>query len=197
MVKDVILECLMLMDNISLYEKIKNINVKSNLEIELQTLEEADKNTILILVSSLKNVINSITRNYLKNYAIERVMSDDEGRIPYSNLTRPIISVKSVTDEINSQIVYKAYFDFLKVPFKNKLFDVCYSFETSDFVSLFDKLELPLGLSCYTLALGTVASFMQIKLLYNEAEIFESKFRTELSEIKPNSGVRSFFVWRN
>ena len=118
-------------------------------------------------------------------------------KIYFSDLSRPVVSIKNVTDEINSPIVFKTFFDHLKVPFKNKYFDICYAFETEDFNSIFDKLELPLGLSNYTLALGTVSNYFQIKLLYSEAELFESKFKAELAEINPSSGVRSFFVWRS
>lgn len=197
MVKDVITECLILLDNFELKTKIDNINTKSNLNEELALLNPKDKETIEILLNSLKNVINSVTRNFLKNYTIERVRSDNDCKISYDKFSKPVISIKSVTDEINGQIVFKSFFDHLKVPYKNMNFDVCYAFETTDFKSLFEEIEVPLGLTCYCLALGVVSAYLQIKLLYSEAELFESKFKAELDDIKPNSGTRSFFVWRN
>jgi len=197
MVKDVINECMIMLDNMELKHKVSAIQTQNNLNEELSDFTEKDKETILLLISSLKNVINSVTRNFLKNYTIERVKSDNDSKIYYNSLSRPVISIKNVTDEINGQIIFKPYFDHLKVPYKNTFFDVCYAFETTDFNSLFDKLEVPLGLTNYCIALGVVSSYLQIKLLYSEAELFESKFKAELEDIKPKSGPRSFYVWRN
>jgi len=197
MVKDIINECLILLDDNSLKEKIKNVKLKGTLETELTGLSETEKNTIKLLVENLKNVINSITRSYLKNYTIERIKSDNEGKITLSSFSRPVIGIKNVSDSMNNYIVYKTFFDHIKVPFSNMDFDVCYNFETEEFNSLFDEVDVPLGLTSYCLALGVVSVYYQIKLLYSEAELFESKFKAELHDIKPSLGTRSFFVWRN
>ena len=197
MVKDVINECLILLDDFELKTKLDGVQNLNNLNGEISEFSEKEKQEIVLLVSSLKNVINSVTRSYLKNYTIERIKSDNDAKISYSEFSKPVISIKSITDEINGQIIFKPYFDHVKVPYSNMNFDVCYAFETKDFKSLFDELEVPLGLTNYCLALGVVSAYLEIKLLYSEAELFESKFKAELEDIKPNSGTRSFFVWRN
>ena len=158
---------------------------------------KSDNKTIMLILSCLKNVINSVTKSYLKNYTIERVRSDRDGKILLSNLTKPVLGIKNVSDSMNNYIVFKTFFDHIKVPFANMEYDVCYNFETTDFESIFDELEVPLGLTNYCLALGCVSAYFQIKLLYTEAELYESKFKAELADIKQNLGSRSFYVWRN
>lgn len=197
MVKDILIECLNLLDNQELKDKIMNISTSSNLENEISDFCDMDKKTIRILVHQLKNVINSVTKSYLKNFTIERVKSDENAKIDLKSLSKPVLGIKNVSDVMNNYIVYKTYFDHLKVPFANMEYDVCYNFETTEFSSIFDEVFVPLGLSNYCLALGCVSAYFQIKLLYNEAEMFESKFKSELKAIKPNHGVRSFFVWRS
>ena len=196
MVKEILIDCFSQIDDVSMCEKLENITDVSNLIDEIKDFDETDQDKIKLMVRLLANVINSVTKSYLKNYIIDRVKSDEEGRVYYTSLSKPIVSVKNVSDEMNSYIVYKTYFDHIKLPYKNTTFDICYNFETTAFSSLFDEVCVPLGLSSYCLSLGVVSAYFQIKLLYREAELFESKFKSELSQIKTNNGNRSFFVWR-
>ena len=197
MLKDILISCFGLIDEVEMRDKLEGISQKSTITTELGAVDNMTKNNIKLMTNCTLNVLNSITRGFVPNWTIENIKSDESGKIYFKDFEQTVISIKSVTDEVNNHVVYQVFFDHIKVPFKNKEFSVCYNFESRPLASLFDSYFLPLGLTERIIALGAVAEYLQIKLLYSEASLFESKFKAELENIKQKAGNRYFPAWRN
>lgn len=197
MLKDILISCFGLIDEVEMRDKLEGISQKSTITTELGAVDNMTKNNIKLMTNCTLNVLNSITRGFVPNWTIENIKSDESGKIYFKDFEQTVISIKSVTDELNNHVVYQVFFDHIKVPFKNKEFSVCYNFESRPLASLFDSYFLPLGLTERIIALGAVAEYLQIKLLYSEASLFESKFKAELENIKQKAGNRYFPAWRN
>jgi len=197
MVKDIVIESLKLLDKMELMGKVNLITEKSDLVTELDGIENRDANDIMLLASLIPEVVNTVSKTLKTSHKIEKLRSDEDKRIFYKDFEYEVVSIRDITDEMNSPIVFTAFFDHLKVPYANKDFFVTYDFNIVNIYSLFDECILPLGVTSYIVALGVVSAYLTIKLLYQEAGVFESKFLNELSLIKPNTGARNFFVWRD
>lgn len=197
MLKDILISCFGLIDEVEMRDKLEGISQKSTITTELGAVDNMTKNNIKLMTNCTLNVLNSITRGFVPNWTIENIKSDESGKIYFKDFEQTVISIKSVTDELNNHVVYQVFFDHIKVPFKNKELSVCYNFESRPLASLFDSYFLPLGLTERIIALGAVAEYLQIKLLYSEASLFESKFKAELENIKQKAGNRYFPAWRN
>ena len=136
MLKNIILDMLALLDETSLQRKVEGISIQSNLDDELQGFETQEKDKIKSLADSAVNVLNSITRSYIKNLTTEHVKSDSEGRIYFKDLSKSVISIKDVADKMNSPIVFNVYFDHIKTACKNQDLMISYYFEHEKLTSL-------------------------------------------------------------
>jgi len=197
MLKDILLDCYRLIDEVEHYEQISNIQVQSILRAEIANIRDLNmRQDVYEMIYHSKNVVNKITRDYIKNLTVEDVKSDSDGKIYFKNLSMPIISIKNITDELNNPIIFNCYYDYVKVPIKNSDLSVAYYFENKDLGSIFESYMLPLGVTEHIIALGTVSEYLSKKLLYSEAKMYESMFKEELEDVRANKKNRSFPAWR-
>jgi len=197
MLKNILQEVLTLLDKRELYNKISIISEKSDINTELKDLSSMEKDDVMLMIRSALFVVNSVTRNYIKNLTVERVLTDSEGKIYFDQLDSSIISVKDVSDSLNSPLVFSVFFDHIKTACKNQEVLISYYFENSPLDSIFDSFKLPLSLTNHIVALGVVCEYLTIKLLYSEASVFEAKFKSELEDAAPKRGGRNFPAWRS
>ena len=196
MLKSILCDVLLMLDKQALKDQILEITEKSTIEGELSGLSASDKKEIEILSALSLSVTNIITRNYIKNLAVERAASDKDGRIFFKDLSRPIIAVKDVVDSMNSPLVMNVFFDHVKVAAKSQEVMISYFFECEALNSIFDSYPLPLSLTPHIIALGVASEYLSMKLLYGEAAVFESKFKSELEDAAGKRGSRYFPAWR-
>lgn len=196
MLKSILCDALLMMDKQDLRGQLLEIKEKSNLDGEFANFSANDKKELETLCELAVFVVNSITRNYIKNLTVERVTADEEGKIFFDALSRPIIAVKDVVDNLNCPLVMNVFFDHVKVAAKNQEVIISYFFECESLESIFDSFPLPLSLTPHIIALGVVSEYLSMKLLYSEASVFESKFKSELEDAAGKRGSRYFPAWR-
>ncbi len=197
MLEDILEEVLLILGQFERREKLRGISQKSTFEQEIKDFAEHDKNDLILMKSLALSVVNSITRNYIKNIHVEKVKTDAEGKIFFDALEKQIISVKDVVDSLNSPVVFNVYFDHVKTAIKNKDLMISYFFECEDLDSLFDEFSLPLSLTNHIVALGVASEYLSSKLLFAEASVMEQKFKSELEDARQKRGSRIMPVWRN
>ena len=196
MLKDIILDCLQMLGEREVRNKVTELSHGGTVDKELSHLTVHEQDMVKLLISCSLNVVNAVTRNLIKSLAMENVKSDYDGRIYFKDLDHSIISVKDVRDELNAPIVFHVFFDHLRVPLKNKELTVSYYFEHKPLNSMYESYDLPLSLTNHIVALGALSEYCALKLLYNEAEMFESKFKAELEDAAVQKGERKFPTWR-
>ena len=166
---------------------LKDTNTSANQE----TLEKLDD---LILFANY--VIREITKSYFPLSHTEQVTSNESCEIEFSKLSKSAIAIKSIKNTLNQCVTFNLYPSFIKVGFPERKYTVTYNYVPNKIQSLDDTLNLPLGLGIEVISYGVASEYALSRLLYDEADMWESKFKNALENIKSKHGDRRFYSRR-
>lgn len=163
-----------------------------------QTREPDDetKQQINQLLIFMNYVLREITKNYFPLSQKETISSDQEGKIYFSKLKRTATQIKDVKNFLDLSCHFEIFPEFLKVDNPNTEYKVSYSFAPKTVQSINDEVELPFGVDYFVVCFGIASEFALLKGLYEESQMWESKFNSELKSLKSRTGERRFFSRR-
>ena len=163
---------------------------------ETSTPSQETQNKINELLAYLNYVTREVTKEYYPLSHSEIVFSDDQCQIHFNKLSYKAISIKHIKNEYGLNVTFNLYPEFIKVGVPNKAYEIKYNFVPENITHIDQQLNLPIGLDYFVLCYGVASEYALAKLLYNEAEMWESKFKNSLENIKSRIGERRFFARR-
>lgn len=167
--------------------------LNSNQE-EAPSEEVSEKiNQLLVLTNY---ILREITKEYYPLSYEEVIFSDSNCQIFYSNFSKRVIAIKDIKNESNLSVTFNLYPEFIKVGCPNAQYFVSYNYTLESIQNINQHLTLPLGLDYFIVCYGIASEYALSKLLYNEAEMWDNKFRNSLERIKSKTGERRFFARR-
>lgn len=154
------------------------------------------KQQINQLTIFMNYVLREITKEHFPLVQKETVTSDQDGKIYFSKFKRNATQIKDVKNFLDLSCHFEIFPDFLKVENPNTEYKVFYAYSPKTILNLDDEIEIPFGVDYFVICFGIASEFALVKGLYDEAEMWESKFKAELKAIKSRTGERRFFSRR-
>jgi len=166
----------------------------------LSSPEEQPSEIVSTKINELIVITNYCLRQIVKEYFSlnhkEIVCSDSNCQIEYKNLSKTPISILDIKNNANLSVTFNLYPEFIKVGTPNSNYLISYNWLPNNIESINQEITLPFGLDYYILCYGVASEYSLSKLLYSEAEMWESKFKNALSSLKNLKGERRFFARR-
>lgn len=156
--------------------------------------ETSDKIEDLILFTNF--VVREITKNYLPLSHTENIYSNENCQIPFINFSKTPIAIKSIKNQSYQPVTFNLYPSFVKVGFPNQQYQITYNYIPNKIETIEQKLDLPFGLGYETVSYGVASEYALSRLLYDEADMWEGKFKNSLENIKSKHGERRFYSRR-
>ncbi len=142
-------------------------------ETDEETEKEIDR-----LVRCANLVLNEAASDYLPLKTTETVRAGDGLFVKYTELSKPIIDLFSVTDKSGRNVKIKQYFDRMIFPYEGE-FDVTYSYAPAP-VKLDDELPYTERLGARAVAYGTASEYAIISGMTDEAVLWDKRFKDAL-----------------
>lgn len=160
------------------------------------TLSTETENKIEDLILFTNYVVREITKNYMPLLTEEEATSNKSCEIHFTNLSKNAIAIKNIKNGLGQKVTFNLYPTFIKVGFPETKYMITYNYTPEKIQNIDQTLELPFGLGSEIVAYGVASEYALSKLLYNEADMWESKFKNSLENIKVKAGDRRFFARR-
>ena len=140
-----------------------------------ETSTSAQQKELNFLLRCLNLTYSEIASDYIPLLKTEKVLTTD-GKIVFSNLSKNLCEVKSLKDENGFKVNYKLYPDYILADGKN--FEITYSYLPEALSSISSTLEnFSKKVSEKILAYGTAMEYCFISGLYDDAQIWEKRFK--------------------
>lgn len=163
---------------------------------EDQTPSEEVKNQLNQLMILMNFVMLKIAKDFVQLNFKETIYSDQEGKIYFSKLQKHAIRIKDVKNFLDLSCQFEIFPDHIKVENANTEYKVFYCYSPKSVLTLSDEIELPFGVDYFVVCFGIASEYLSSKGLYDEAEMWESKFENEIKNQKHIHGERRFFARR-
>lgn len=132
----------------------------------------------LITLSNL--VIRNVARKFAPLYFEEVLTSNENCEISFDNFSKSVNEVKMVTLNDGLSVTFRVFPEFIKVGLPNTSYKVSYSYIPEEVRELDATLPLPTNITEDDLCFGVCAEYATMEMLYDEASVFESKFKESL-----------------
>lgn len=142
---------------------------------EVSETEEPKELETLISLSNL--VIRNVTRKFAPLYFEEMRESNDNCEIDLAGFSKSVNEIKSVVSTDGIKATFRNFPEFIKVGYPNTMYKITYSFIPEEIRGLNSSLILPPKVTEDDIAFGVCAEFATINMLYDEATMFESRFK--------------------
>lgn len=144
-----------------------------------QTAESAsDIKELNMLLRCFNLVYSEIANDYVSLLHTEDITTDN-GKIDYSNLSKNLLEVKSLTDQNGYRVNYVLYPGHILTKVDKVI--ITYSYEPDALKSYEDEiLEFSKKVCERTLAYGVAMEYCFISGLYDDAQIWEKRFKDAL-----------------
>ena len=145
-----------------------------------QTETDAETKDLNFLLRCLNLTYQEIASDYIPLFATDTVETSS-GKIVFSKLTKKLNEIKSVSEN-GFRVKYMLYPDYIKTDAKTV--DITYSYLPAELTTLTSTLETFTNkVSEMVLAYGTAMEYCFISGLYDDATMWEKRFKDAL-EIK-------------
>lgn len=141
-------------------------------------------------------VLREVTKNYYPLTTEETLYSNNQCEIEYSSLSKTAIAIKGLVNQTGHSVTFNLYPNYIKVGTPNSKYKITYNYTPNKIKTINEPLTLPLGLDYVVISYGVASEYALSRLLYSEADMWESKFKNALENIKSRSGDRRFFARR-
>ncbi|MBO4570120.1 MAG: hypothetical protein J5689_02780 [Clostridia bacterium] len=160
----------------------------TNIEDDTEAEAPAD---VSILINLANLAIRRIVKDYRPIYREEFKSSDENCFIPFSALSKEVCAIKNVTTLDRLPVTFRILENNIKVGVPSGDYLVKYSYYPSELTDLGDSLVLPDGVSNEAVCFCMCCDYLTIKRLYDDADVFESKFKESLVRgLKANKDVK-------
>lgn len=160
------------------------------------SVSQETQNKIDDLITYLNYTLREITKEYFPLKHTEITKSDNQCQIFFTNLSETAISIKDIKDQFGNSVTFNLYPEFIKLGFPNSNYTIEYNYVPKSVKNINDTLTLPLGLEMFSVCYGIASEYALSRLLYSEAEMWESKFKNSLQFCKNKLGERRFYARR-
>ncbi len=154
--------------------------------------DESNEKIINELIVYLNYVVREVTKEYYPLSRQDKVTSNEQCQIPYSSLEKSAVSIKDVKNSLGLSVKFELYPEYISVQSAQKEYFVSYNYTPASVSNIDDELVLPLGLDYFVISYGIASEYALSKLLYDEAELWQTKFRNSLERVKSRVGERRF-----
>ncbi len=137
-------------------------------------------------------IVREITREYYPLKHEETVTSSDEGVISFTSLSKSAVAIKDVKNCLGLSVKYSIYPEFINVDNANAKYNVFYNYAPEAIESIEDDIELPFGLDYFIVCYGIASEYALSKGLYEEANMWESKFINSLKNLNTRYTEKRF-----
>lgn len=168
LVNDILIKVLQIMEKHDIIASMKAGDVLVN-----EQLEE-----VSVYINCLNNVRNEIATEYIPNVKIEKVKTQN-GRVDYSSLSKNVIEILSVKDSLGDKLTFDAFDDYLLVSASEV--EITYNASPEE-VTYNDKFSSTIPERVY--AYGVIREFYFIQALYEDASIWEARFKNSLQALE-------------
>lgn len=167
---------LQLEDVLSLSAFTGTLNASSNPSITADDLTDRNVN-LLIRCTSL--VLGEIASDIIP-LKTKQTLTSSDGRILLSSLTSKLYKIISVKKN-KRKVSFRVYPSFIEVDSDDGTFEVEYNFLPSDKTALTDNIdEVGNFVDARTIAYGVASEYAYISGLFEEAKMWEEKFKNAL-----------------
>ena len=166
------------------------------LDKKTSTLTSQMQSNLQDLTTFTSYILREITKEYIPLSHTEEIASDSQCQISFSKLSKKILAVKDIKDSFGNSATFNLYPDYIKVGFPNKTYTITYNYTLGPISSVEQSLTLPLGLDYFTVSYGVASEYALSRLLYSEADMWESKFKNSLESVRSRVGERRFYSRR-
>lgn len=176
---------------LGLDDVVKYLSDDNYEQVDAETQEKINQ-----LIVYLNYCIREITKEYLPLKHSQTVKSDNQCQIYFNDFEQSPISILDIKNGCGLSVTFNLYPEFAKVGVPDNNYYITYNYVPKPIHSLTDKLVLPLGLDYFVVAYGVASEYALSKLQYAEAELWESKFKKSLENIKSHTGEKRMFARR-
>ena len=154
-------------------------NVLSMLNEEEVASAETTRD-INTLTRALNMVVQDIAYTYISLVNTEK-LSVTDGKLYYISLEKPIIDIISITTTHGNKLKGKAYPDSIELPIKEGNVTISYSYAPEVLTELTQEVpSFNNKLNADTLSFGTCAEYLFMLGVYDDARMWESRFKNNL-----------------
>jgi len=165
-----------------------------------QSSNETPNNQVLEKINELivftNYVIREVTKEYYPLSYCETISSDNQCQIYFNKLSKNAIAIKDIKNNSDLSVTFNLYPEFIKVGSPNSKYTILYNYVPECIQNYSQQFSLPLGLDYFIICYGVASEYALSKLLYSEADMWESKFKNALENIKSRVGERRFYARR-
>ena len=162
----------------------------SALDLEnISSASQSVQDEINFLVKCLNLAYQEVASDYIPLLYKEKVTLTD-GKLNFSGLTKTIVDVVSLKDKNGFRVKYQSFPSYLQTN-ENEV-EITYKYQPEDLTSLSSTIESFAGrVSEKLLAFGTLMEYCFILGLYEDAEIWEKRFKDSLKlRARKKSGLK-------
>lgn len=178
MLKDLIhtASTLLGLDDVCFY--IDALGQEENEIVQVDTPEKPKELDFLIKLANL--VVGQIAREYMPIYKEELIESNASCEIGFEKFLHRVNQVTGVAFADGIGTTFRVFPEYIKVGSPNEKFIVSYSLIPDEVYNLENKFMLPVGVGEETVAYGICSEYSLVNMLFDEADMWEAKFKTSL-----------------
>ena len=160
--------------------------------MDLENISSASQSVqdeINFLIKCLNLAYIEVAEDYVPLLCKEKLILDG-GKLNFSSLTKTLVDVVSLKDKNGFKIKYKSFPTYLQT--NESEAEITYKYKPEDLTSLTSTVESFAGkVSEKLLAFGTLMEYCFILGLYEDAEIWEKRFKDALLvRSRKKSGIK-------
>lgn len=158
--------------------------------LEQGELMGEDAKRVNELLAYTNYVVREVTTKFCPLYECITLKSDDKCQIYYKDFDNEPIAIKWVKDRFNE--TFNLYPEYIKVGKPENQYRICYEYTPKTAKTIDDEVHLPLGISFQTICYGVASEYTLSKLLYDEAAMWQDKFKNSLESTAMHLPERRF-----
>lgn len=171
-VKDIILKACDFIENDDLAQALK----------QEKSLDEEKQNVLDKLVKCFNLVRNEIVCEYMPIVKMERIICE-QGKIYFDQFSGMVVDIVSVKDNFGNNVKFKVYDNFITVDGN----DVCVWYNTSaEELDIDEQFSSTISERVY--AYGVVREYYFIQTLYEDAKVWDERFKSSLQTFERKKG---------
>lgn len=155
---------------------------------KVTSIEEITNETvmtdILKMISYCNYTFNDLFENYIYLNKNEEVISDENNRIYYSNLSSIPTKILSVKTSSNLNTLFSVNSTFISTNAPNQSFIINYNYIPNEIKNFNDTIELPLSLNIKIVCYGIASEFMASKDQYDKSNFWKNRYLYEIFKLK-------------
>lgn len=165
------------------------------LDGKIEADDEINK-TINELLIYTSYILREITKDYYPLSETEELFTNESCEINFSDFSKNVIAIKDIKNELNMSVEFNLYPTYVKLGTPNSKYTITYNYTLPKVTDINDEINLPFDLDYFVVCYGVASEYALSKLLYDEADMWQAKFKNSLENIKSRVGERRFFSRR-